>query len=289
MLECVPNFSEGHDAGIVVEIVNAIAGAPGVAVLGYELDADHNRSVVTFAGEHDSVVAAAVLGAARAAQLIDLRAHAGVHPRVGAADVIPFIPLEGSSMTDAVIAAREAGQRIWERASVPIYFYGEAARTESRRRLEKTRRAGFDGAPPDMGDIAAHPAAGASMVGARDFLLAYNVDLTTRDVNVAHAIAKAIRESSGGFKHVKSIGLYLPSRNRAQVSMNLTRYWETPLEDVYRKIESMAQQLGTAVAACELIGFAPQRAVDEHPAFFQRAENFSESRILEVRLRQLLP
>ncbi|MEO8098423.1 MAG: glutamate formimidoyltransferase [Acidobacteriota bacterium] len=289
LLECVPNFSEGHDTGVVVEIVNAIASAPGVAVLGYEMDSDHNRSVVTFAGEHDAVVAGAVRGAARAAELIDIRERTGVHPRVGAADVIPFIPLDGSSMADAVDAAGEAGEKIWARAGVPVYFYGEAARTESRRRLEKTRRTGFDGAPPDIGDIASHPSAGASMVGARDFLVAYNVDLTTSDVNVAHAIAKVIRESSGGFPYVKSIGLYLASRDRAQVSMNLTKFDQIPLDEVYSKIEATARQLGAGVAACELIGFVPERAFNMFPAFFQRAGNFSEARILEFRLRQLLP
>jgi glutamate formiminotransferase len=226
---------------------------------------------------------------ARAAELIDLSGHAGVHPRVGAADVVPFIPLEGSTMADAVHAAHRAGREIWERAGVPVYFYGQAAVRESRRRLEKVRRPGFDGMPQDVGTIASHPTAGASVVGAREFLLAFNVDLKTSDVGVANEIARRIRESSGGFAHVKAIGLYLDSRRRAQVSMNLTDFAATRLEDVYHAIASGAAELGTSVADCEVIGFVPEQAYRQDRAFFVRASNFNESRILERRLKQLLP
>ena len=282
MLECVPNFSEGRDPAVVRAIVEAIQSEPGVRVLGWESDEDHHRSVITFAGHNDAVMEAAVRGAGKAAERIDLRKHEGVHPRVGAADVIPFIPLGGSTMDDAIAAAHRAGEEIWERFGVPVYFYGAAARRPNRQRLELVRRNGFDGAPQDIGDIPAHPTAGAAVVGARGFLIAYNVLLDTPDTAIAQAIAKKIRESSGGFKFVKSIGLLLKSHNRAQVSMNLTNFAATPLEEVFHTIEQEAARAGTRVHSCELIGFIPQAAFDAAPAFFRRAENFIPSRIIET-------
>jgi len=289
VIECVPNFSEGRDTAIVSAIVNAIGQTPGVLLLGWESDADHNRSVVTFAGSPDTVVEAAVRGAGKAAERIDLSAHQGVHPRVGAADVIPFVPLEGSTMNIAVTAAHRAGEEIWRRFGVPVYFYGHAARNPLRRRLEKVRKRVFDGGPPDVGDLAAHPSAGTSMVGARGFLIAYNVQLATRDAAVAQAIARKIRESSGGFPHVKAMGLYLASRECAQVSMNLTSFAETPLDRVYDAIAAAAREHGTEAVCGEIIGFIPRRAYEMAPQFFRRAENFSESRILETRIAELLP
>ncbi len=288
MLECVPNFSEGRDPAIVSAIVEAIAGTPDVLLLGWESDADHNRSVVTFAGPEDAVVEGAVRGAGKAAELIDLSGHQGVHPRVGAADVIPFVPLDDSTMEVAVEAAHRAGAEIWRRCHVPVYFYERAARVTERHGLEKVRRKGFDGGQPDIGDVATHPTAGASMVGARGFLIAFNVQLATRDASVAGAIARAIRASSGGFRYVKAMGLYLPSRDCAQVSMNLTNFAETPLEDVYEAIRVGARERGTEVASSQIIGFVPRRAFDGAPEFFRRAENFEESRILETRIGQLL-
>jgi glutamate formiminotransferase len=288
MLECVPNFSEGRDPKVVADIAFAIQNTPGVVLLGHEMDADHNRSVFTFAGDAAAVIEGAVRAAEVAKQRIDLSKHGGVHPRVGAADVIPFVPLEGSTMADAVAAANRAGQELWQRLKIPVYFYGEAARRDSRRLLEGVRRTGFDGAPPDIGNVAAHPTAGASVVGARPFLLAYNVDLATRDVNIAKEIARRVRASSGGFAHVKAMGLYLASRQCAQVSMNLTNFFETDLEDVFQRIAASANELGTTVADCEVIGFVPLQAYRRDPAFFARASNFTESRILENRLRQLV-
>lgn len=288
MLECVPNFSEGRDDTVVRAIVDAIAGAPGVLLLGWESDTDHNRSVVTFAGSAEAVVEGAVRGAGKAAELIDLSGHQGVHPRVGAADVIPFVPLEGSSMEDAVAAAHRAGEEIWRRFGVPVYFYERSARIPGRLRLEKVRRREFDGGPPDVGNLAAHPKAGASMVGARGLLVAYNVDLATRDAAIAQAISKKIRASSGGFPHVKAMGLYLASRNCAQVSMNLTNFAETPLNRVWDTIAGLAREHGTEAVAGEIIGFIPRRAYEMAPEFFLHAANFSESRILENRIAELL-
>ena len=284
MIECVPNFSEGRDPAVVGAIVDAIAGTPGVLLLGWESDADHNRSVVTFAGPAEAVVEGAVRGAGKASELIDLSGHQGVHPRVGAADVIPFVPLDDSTMEEAVAAAHRAGEELWRRFHVPVYFYERAARIPERQRLEKARRKGFDGRPPDVGDVSAHPTAGASMIGARGFLIAFNVDLATRDVAIASDVARVIRASSGGFPYVKAIGLYLPSRDRAQVSMNLTNFAATPLEEVYESIRAAARERGTDVAASEIIGFIPRRAFEMAPEFFRRAENFDESRILETRI-----
>jgi glutamate formiminotransferase len=288
VLECVPNFSEGRDAAVVREIVAAIESAPGVLLLGWESDSDHNRSVATFAGPADAVVEGAVRGAGKAAELIDLSRHQGQHPRVGAADVIPFVPLEGSVMDDAAAAAHRAGEEIWRRLGIPVYFYEAAARVPERKRLEKVRRLGFDGGSPDVGTIPSHSTAGAVVCGARGFLIAYNADLETADVEIARSIARRIRESSGGFRGVKSIGLYLDSRNCAQVSMNLTDFANTPLDEVMAAIDEEAAGLGTRVRSGELIGFIPRSAFEKWPAFFRRAANFEESRIIETRLSQLV-
>ena len=289
VIECVPNFSEGRNSAVVRAIADAIAQVPGVLLLGMESDTDHNRSVMTFAGPVDAVVEGAVRGAGKAAELINLSAHAGVHPRVGAADVIPFVPLEGAHMDDAVAASHRAGEEIWRRHGIPVYFYEQAAHSPLRRRLEKVRRREFDGAPPDIGTIAAHPTAGASMLGARGILVAYNVQLRTRDASIAQAIARQIRESSGGFRFVKAMGLYLPSRDCAQVSMNLTNFAETPLDRVYETIVAAAREHGTEAVCGEIIGFIPRRAYEMASEFFRKAENFTASRILETRIAELLP
>jgi glutamate formiminotransferase len=288
VIECVPNFSEGQDAANIRAIVETIESVPGALLLGWESDADHNRSLVTFAGEPEAVLEAAIRGAGKAAELIDLNLHKGLHPRVGSADVIPFAPLDGGTITECVDVAHRAGAEIWRRYRVPVYFYEAAARIAGRRRLEKIRRQGFDGAPPDIGGIAAHPTAGASMVGARGVLIAYNVNLTAQNDAAAKAIARTIRESSGGFRFVKAMGLYLPSRGCAQVSMNLTNFAETELDRLYETICREAARLGTTVASSQLIGFIPRRAFEMAPEFFRRAENFDESRILETRIQQLL-
>lgn len=288
MIECVPNFSEGRDEGVVRSIVDAIDSVDGVLVLGWEMDRDHNRSVVTFAGPPDAVVEGAIRGVGRAAELIDIHKHEGVHPRVGSADVIPFVPLDGSTMKQCIDAAHQAGREIWDRFQVPVYFYESAAKIEGRKRLERVRRQGFDGFPPDVGDAAQHRTAGAAVVGARKFLIAYNINLATSDVEIARAIAHIIRESSGGFPFVKAIGLPLASCDCAQVSMNFVNFAETPFDAVWGAVDREAARLGTSIASSQLVGFVPQRAFDQAPGFFEHAENFNESRILEVRIAQLL-
>jgi glutamate formiminotransferase len=288
VIECVPNFSEGRDEAIVRRIVEAIGSARGVLVLGWEMDRDHNRSVVTFAGPPDAVTEGAIRGAGCAAELIDLRLHAGVHPRVGAADVIPFVPLDNGTMERCVEAAHFAGREIWKRFGVPVYFYEAAAKSEVRKQLERVRRPGFDGLPPDIGDVAEAPGAGAAVIGARGFLIAFNIQLATTDVSIARAIARKIRASSGGFPFVKSIGLFLASRDCAQVSINFVNFSETSFPEVWDAVVEEAVRLGTAVASSQLIGFVPRRAFEQAPEFFERAENFNEARVLETRIAQLL-
>lgn len=288
MIECVPNFSEGRDPAVLRALVEAIAGVPGVVVLGWEANADHHRSVVTLAGPAEAVMEAAIRVVGKAAELIDLTKHQGAHPRVGAADVVPFVPLEGATLADCVGIAHRAGTEIWRRFHVPVYFYEAAALRAERQRLERVRRPGFDGLPPDIGDTPEHPTAGAVMVGARRFLIAYNIDLATTDVNIAQAIARKIRGSSGGFPFVKAMGLYLPSVGRAQVSMNLTNYAEIPLERLHDTVRQEAARLGTVIAGSELIGLVPKQAYEKAPPFFSRARGFDESRIVETRMAQLL-
>jgi glutamate formiminotransferase len=287
LVECVPNFSEGRDAGKVRTIVQAIESAPGVLLLGWESDIDHNRSVVTFAGEPDAAMEGAIRGAGKAAELINLNLHQGVHPRVGVADVIPFVPLQGATLEDCVQVAHRAGAELWQRYGIPVYFYEAAARTPGRRRLEKVRKKGFDAAPPDIGDITAHPIVGASVVGARGFLIAFNINLETPDSRIAGIVARKVRESSGGFAHVKAMGLYLASLDCAQVSMNLTDFEKIPLDRVYSAVCAEAQRLGTHVRSSQLVGLIPRQAFEMAPEFFRRAVNFDESRILENQIDRM--
>jgi glutamate formiminotransferase len=288
VIECVPNFSEGQDPAVLRALVDAMGGVPGVVVLGSEADADHHRSVVTLAGPPEAVLEAAIRAVGQAAELIDLTRHRGAHPRVGAADVVPFVPLDGATLIDCVDIAHRAGAEIWRRFRVPVYFYEAAALTVERQHLENVRRPGFDGLPPDVGDTREHPTAGAAMVGARRFLIAYNINLATTDLSIAKAIARKIRGSSGGFPFVKALGLYLPSEGHVQVSMNLTNYAEIPLERVYETVRQEAAGLGTTIAGSDLIGFVPEQAFELAPSFFQRARGFDESRIVETRIAQLL-
>lgn len=285
MIESVPNISEGRDPRIVAAVAAAVQAVDGVTVLGFESDADHHRSVITFAGPSPAVLEGALQCVGKAAELIDLRLHAGVHPRVGSTDVLPFVPLAGSTLEDCVAVAHHAGAEIWKRFAIPVYFYEAAALRPSRRPLQAARRPGFDGHPPDIGDVPSHPTAGAVMVGARPFLIAYNINLATPDAAIARAIARKIRESSGGFRFVKAMGLHLASLDRAQVSMNLTNFAETPLDELYATVEREAAAHGTRIAESELIGFIPRQAFEQAPAFFRRIRAFDDSRIIENRLR----
>ena len=296
IVESVPNFSEGRDPAKVDAIVEAIRSVRGIAILASELDADHNRSVITFAGPATAVVEAAFRGVERAVGLIDLRHHTGVHPRIGAADVVPFIPVEGVTLDDCVRLANELAQRLWERLHVPVYLYEAAARRPDRVNLENIRRGQFEGLReevrtnsdrrPDFGDAELHPSAGATVVGARKFLIAYNINLNTADVEIAKRIAKAIRFSSGGFRYVKSMGVPLASRNLAQVSMNLTDFEQTPIHRVFEAVRAEAARYGASIVGSEIVGLIPKSALEMTAEWYLQVENIHPSLVLENRLAE---
>lgn len=294
LVECVANFSEGRRQSVIESIVDAIDRADGVTVLAAEGDADHNRAVVTFVGAPDCVGNAAFAGIQRAAQLIDLEQHLGQHPRIGAADVIPFIPLRNASMSDCAHLARKLGARVGEMLGLPVFLYEQAAVNEANRNLADIRRGGYERlkvsiaageAPvPDFGPRRLS-SAGACVIGARDLLIAYNVFLDTADATIARRIARAIRESSGGLPRVRALGLLV--RGRAQVSMNLTDYKATSMRCVVAAIRSEANRLGVKMESSELIGLAPQDALNEGDVENLQITNFDETRILEHHLSGL--
>jgi glutamate formiminotransferase len=298
LIECVPNFSEGRDAATLAAIAQAVRSVPGVALLGSEADIDHNRSVFTFAGAPDAVAEAAVRAVERAAALIDLTRHTGAHPRIGAADVVPLVPIEGITLEECARLAVRVGEEIWKRARVPVYFYEASARRPERVNLADIRRGGFEalrvemgvtpGREPDVGGPFCHPTAGAVVVGARRFLVAYNILLDTPDVSVAKRIARSIRQSSGGFACVKALGLLLTSRNLAQVSINLTDLEHTPPHVVFDAVREQAEQAGVRVLSSELIGFVPKRALESAAGHYLHIENFTPARVLENRLAEAI-
>jgi glutamate formiminotransferase len=299
IVECVANFSEGRDAGIIDRITEAIVRGDGVAVLHRTSDPDHHRSVITFAGTAEGVAAAAVRAVGKAVALIDLNRHRGVHPRLGAADVIPFVPVEGVSLEECAELARNVGEEIWRTHNVPVYFYEAAAAISERRRLENVRRGGFEGIReavasdplrrPDIGGPDLHPTAGAVIVGARKFLIAWNVNLASEDLQAAREIARAIRESSGGLPGVKALGLPLESRRQVQVSVNLTDHERTPLHRVFEAISAEAAKRGLPVSGTEIIGLIPRSAIEAAAEAYLRFENFTPARVIEQRVEEALP
>ena len=298
LIECVPNFSEGRDPGKVDAIVRAMSSVPGVYVLDREMDVDHNRSVITLAGDPEAVGEAAVLGSGRAMELIDMNHHTGAHPRVGATDVIPFIPIEGVTIEDCIALARRVGNEIWKRHRIPIFFYEAAATRPERVNLENVRRGQFEGLreemkknhdrQPDVGEPKLHPTAGVTVVGARKFLIAYNVNLNTSDISIANKIAKAIRFSSGGLRYVKSMGVELKARNLAQVSINLTDFENTPMHRVYEMVKREAARYGVLPVGSEIVGLVPKKAIEMAADFFLQLENFSPSQVFENKLSAVL-
>ena len=294
IVECIPNFSEGRDEAAVESIAAAIAGVPGVFLLRRESDVDHNRSVVTFAGEPDAVVDAAVRGVARAAELIDLNRHTGQHPRMGATDVVPFVPIEGVTMEECVALSRRAAERIWSDLGIPVYLYEESAVVPAHRNLADLRRGQFEGIresigsdpgrAPDVGEPRVHPTAGITAVGARRPLIAYNILLGTSDLAVARKIARAVRHSSGGLRYVKALGFELRSRGIVQVSMNLVNYKGTPMHQVFEMVRREAERYGVSVVGSEIVGLVPQDALLAAAEFYLRLAGFDPSRVLENRL-----
>lgn len=291
IVECVPNFSEGREEAILLALEAAILSVPGVALLGREADADHNRSVFTFAGPPEAVREAAVRATGVAAARIDLNQHHGEHPRIGAADVVPFVPVRGITLADCAALAHQAGEEIWQRFGVPVYFYEAAARLPERVRLENVRRGQFEGLraelnesaerAPDLGHGRLHPTAGATVVGARKFLIAYNVNLKTPRLDIARDIARTIRASNGGLPCVKAMGMMLHSRGLAQVSINLTDYETTPLYEVFAAVVREATARGVEIVGSELIGFVPRGAVEQTFAGALRFERFRTESVLE--------
>ncbi|HET7142132.1 MAG TPA: glutamate formimidoyltransferase [Candidatus Limnocylindria bacterium] len=297
LIECVPNFSEGRRPEVIEEIVHAIGQIDGVTLLDHSRDETHNRSVVTFAGAAESVVRAATAAVGRAIQLIDMEQHSGAHPRIGAVDVIPFVPLGGTRIEECVDLARRFGEQIAKLFDIPVYLYGEAALRPGRRRLADVRRGQYEGLKaeigvnpdrePDFGPPHLHPRGGAVAVGARKPLIAFNVNLQTDDVAVARGIAQAIRESSGGLPAVQAMGVLLENpgeRRYAQVSMNLVDWERTGIVRVVHEIRRLARQAGTDIDHCELIGLAPTGALLEVAADALGLHGFSPDQALELRL-----
>ena len=298
LVECVPNFSEGRDAAKIDAIVASILAVPEVALLDRESDADHNRCVLTFVGPPAAVGDAAFRSVETAVSLIDLTTHQGAHPRIGAADVVPFIPIEGVTLEDCVKLAERLGNQIWTKLKVPVYHYEAAAKRPERVNLENIRRGQFEALvkemgtlperQPDCGDAVCHPTAGATVVGARKFLIAYNINLGTPDVAIAKKIARTIRFSSGGFRFVKSMGVTLASRNLAQVSINLTDFEQTPMHLVYETVRREAERYGVPVVGSEIVGLIPKKAVEMSAEYFLRFENFRPELVLENRIAEAM-
>ncbi|MFZ1142957.1 MAG: glutamate formimidoyltransferase [Candidatus Sulfotelmatobacter sp.] len=295
LVECVPNFSEGRDKSKVDAIIDAMK-MPGVYLLDREMDSDHNRCVITLAGEREAIQEAAIRGVGKAAELIDLNVHTGAHPRMGATDVVPFIPIDGVTLEDCVAMACHVGEQIWKRYQIPVYLYESAARIPERQGLENIRRGQFEGIRaeiatnparcPDIGEPCVHPTAGATVVGARKFLIAYNVFLNTPDVEIAKKIAKAVRFSSGGMRFVKGAGFLV--RGLAQVSMNLTDFEQTPIHRVFEMVKREAARYGVVPVSSEIVGLIPKKALEQAAEWFLQVENFDSSLILENRLMDVM-
>lgn len=286
IVECVPNFSEGRDPAIIATLGNAVAAVPGAHLLDTTWDVDHNRSVLTFAGSADPVTEAAFQAVRVAARLIDLNQHAGVHPRLGAADVVPFVPVSGVSLEQCAVLARATGRRIWEELQIPVYLYEAAALRPECVRLENVRKLAGAGLTPDYGE-GHHPGAGVCVVGARKFLIAWNINLLTTDVEAARAIAREIRESYGGLPAVKAIGLPLRSRAQVQVSVNLVDFEQTPLYAVFDAISQRCRVRGIEIAGSELIGMIPAAALESSAGHDLKWENMRPDLVLENRLGAL--
>jgi glutamate formiminotransferase len=298
IVECIPNFSEGRRAEVIDEITGAIKSVSGTVLLDQESDPDHNRSVITFVAEPSTVVDAALAAAKRAAELIDLNSHTGEHPRMGATDVIPFVPISGVTMDECVQLARGCGERMWRELGIPVYLYEKAATRPERENLAALRKGQFEGIRseietiaarrPDFGDPRVHPTAGITAVGARPPLIAYNVNLGTSNIEIANKIARAVRHQSGGLRYVKALGFELKDRGIVQVSMNMVNYEGTPLFRAFELIKREAERYGVPVVGSEIVGLVPQAALNAVADFYLQLENFGENQILEHRLQASL-
>lgn len=294
IVECVPNFSEGRNVETIERLARAIESVEGAVVLDMHMDGDHNRSVITFVAAQEMVVEAAVRAVRLASELIDLTRHRGEHPRLGATDVLPFVPVRGVTMEDCVRLAHEAGERIAGELNIPVYFYERAALRPERVNLEDVRRGGFEllreeiekiaARQPDVGARRIHETAGATIVGARPFLIAYNINLQTDDLSVARRVARAVRGRDGGLRYLKALGFELSTRGIVQVSMNLVDYEKTQLHHAFEAVSREAARYGVQVGGSEIVGLIPQAALDRSAEYFLRIENFAPGVVLENRI-----
>ena len=294
LIECIPNVSEGRRPEVVAQMADAIRAVPGVRLLDFSSDASHNRSVFTLAGDAAGVEHAVMALFERAVTEIDLRTHRGEHPRMGAVDVVPFVPIEGVTMAACVELAKKVGAAVAERFAIPVYLYEEAAANPARRNLEDIRRGEFEGLAakmatagwaPDFGPAAPHPSAGASVIGARMALIAYNINLASDRLDVAKRIAAAIRHSSGGYRYVKAAGFKLEDRGIVQVSMNLTNYEKTPIFRVFETVKREAARYGVSILESEIVGLIPSAALNAAAEFYLQIEGFKPDQVLENKLR----
>jgi glutamate formiminotransferase len=294
IIECIPNVSEGRRPEVIGRLVSAVRDTPGVRLLDHSSDGSHNRSVITLIGDEDAVKSAILALFEVAVETIDLRNHSGEHPRVGAVDVVPFVPIQDVTMAECVALARDVGAAVAERFGIPVYLYEEASASALRRNLEDIRRGEFEGlgarmtAPewkPDFGPAEPHPSAGAAVIGARMPLIAYNINLNTDRVDVAKKIAAAVRHSSGGLRYVKAMGVKVEDRNLAQVSMNLTNYQKTPIHRVFDMVQREAARHGVTILESEIVGLVPSAALIGAAEHYLQIERFGPSQILENKLR----
>ena len=294
LIECIPNVSDGRRAELIERIASAVSVTPGVRLLDHSSDPSHNRSVFTFAGDTDGVERAIMAVFDVAVANIDLRSHKGEHPRLGAVDVVPFVPIEGVTMADCVALAKRVGAAVAARFGVPVYLYEEASDNPLRKNLEDIRRGEFEGLPtkmatagwaPDFGPATPHATAGASVIGARMALVAYNINLATDRLDVAKKIASAIRHSNGGYRYVKAAGFKLEDRGIVQVSMNLTNYEKTPIFRVFETVKREAERYGVAILESEIVGLVPSSALTAAAEFYLQMAGFTPQQILEARLR----
>lgn len=297
LIEAVPNISEGRDRRKIEAIVTEVRASENVALLDVDPDPDHNRTVITFAGPPEAVEEAVLRLVARAVELIDLREHRGEHPRMGAVDVIPFVPIRGATMEECVELSRRVGRKIWAEVGVPVYLYERSATRPERQDLANIRQGEFEGLStkiqepawaPDFGERQIHPTAGVVAVGARPPLVAFNVNLGTQDLETAKRIARAVRHSSGGLRYVKALGFALKQRGIVQVSMNMTDYERTPLFRAFELIKREAQRYGVPVVGSEIVGLVPQQALNMVAEFYLQLEDFKKEQILEQRIAEEL-
>ncbi len=295
IIECVPNISEGRRADLIERIARALGAVPGVRVLDYSSDASHNRSVFTLAGDAAPLKQAVLTLYEQVVPEIDLRRHQGEHPRLGAVDVVPFVPIAGVTSDDCVALAKDVAAAVADRFKVPIYLYEDASSNPARKNLEDIRRGEFEGLAakmaspgwtPDYGPSTPHPSAGASVIGARMPLLAYNINLATDRLDVAKKIAAAIRQSSGGYRFVKAMGVNVEDRGIVQVSMNLTNYQKTPIFRVFETVKREAARYGVAILESEIVGLVPSAALVGAAEFYLQLERFSPGQVLENKLRE---